>query len=52
MKQTSQLMNVKKEKKQMLTASERRFAKEMARMIDMPLSELLTVENSRMSVGV
>lgn len=52
MNQTSIEMNTKKEKKQMLTAAERRFAKEIARMINMPLSELLTVENSRMSVGV
>jgi len=52
MNQTPIQMNIKKEKKQMLTAAERRFAKEVARMINMPLSELLTVENSRMSVGV
>ncbi|MCF8257739.1 MAG: hypothetical protein K9J06_09305 [Flavobacteriales bacterium] len=45
-------MNIKKEKKQMLTTAERRFAKEMARMVKMPLSELLTVEISRTSVGV
>lgn len=45
-------MNIKKEKKQGLTAAERRFAKEIARMVNMPLGDLLTVENSRMSVGI
>jgi hypothetical protein len=38
--------------KKKLTASERRFAMEMALLAKMTLGELLTVEHFRMPVGV
>lgn len=45
-------MNTKQKGPQMLTAAERRFVREVHRMMRMPLNELLTVERNRMAVGI
>ena len=39
-------------KKQRMTASEKRFAKEMELLVQMSLNDLLQVEKNRMPVGV
>ncbi|MCB9191747.1 MAG: hypothetical protein H6603_01325 [Flavobacteriales bacterium] len=39
-------------KKKRMTASEKRFAKEMETLIKMSLSDLMVVERKRMPVGV
>ncbi len=46
------VMVINKKKTHALTAAERRFAKEMAVLAKMPLHELLTVERTRMTVGI
>ncbi len=44
-------METAKDKKRM-TASEKRFAKEIEALVKMSLSDLMTVEKTRMPVGV
>jgi hypothetical protein len=39
-------------KKKRMTASEKRFAKEMQTLLKMSLSELMVVERKRMPIGV
>ncbi len=45
-------MNNRKERPVSMTAAERRFAKEMEVIKRLSLNDLLTVERSRMAVGV
>lgn len=48
--QNIEIMEIPKRKK--LTASEKRFAKEMETLVKMSLKDLLTVEKKRMPIGV
>lgn len=51
-KEKHKIMETSGNTKQRLTASERRFAKEMELLVKMSLSDLMKVEKARMPIGI
>ena len=52
MKQLKNIEIMETPKRKKLTASEKRFAKEIETLVKMSLTELMTVEKKRMPIGV